>query len=90
MYYQQPPPAYYGPRYSGCLKFIMYALSFFIPIVGIIAGIIYMSRGDPESSALGKTCLAISIVVIVLGCCVSIALGGLSFLVPLLEGTVSY
>jgi hypothetical protein len=89
MYYQQPPPAYYGPRYSGCLKFIMYALSFFIPIVGIIAGIIYMSRGDPESSALGKTCLAISIVAIVLGCCAGIGATGLSFLAPLMEEMIS-
>ena len=88
MYYQQPPPAYYGPRYSGCLKFIMYALSFFIPIVGIIAGIIYMSRGDPESSALGKTCLAISIVTIVVGCCVGV--GASAFSLLLSEGMVSY
>ena len=31
MYYQQPPQAYpppqYTPRYSGCLKFILYAVS---------------------------------------------------------------
>ena len=87
MYYQQPPqPVYYGPRYSGCLKFVMYALSFFIPIVGIIAGIIYMSRGDPESSALGKACLIISIAAIVIGCCVGVAFGvGMPFLTALLE-----
>ena len=74
MYYQQqppPPPAYY-PRYSGCLKFILYALSFFIPLVGIIAGIIFMSKGDPEASSLGKTCLIISIVAIVIGCCLGV------------------
>jgi hypothetical protein len=85
MYYQQqPPPAYppqyYGPRYSGCLKFILYALSLFVPIVGIIAGIIFMSKGDPESSALGKTCLAISIIAIILGCCAGVGLTGLSLL----------
>jgi hypothetical protein len=66
----------------------MYALSFFIPIVGIIAGIIYMSRGDPESSALGKTCLAISIVTIVIGCCVGVGASAVSLLLS--EGMISY
>ena len=92
MYYQQPPPAYppqyYGPRYSGCLKFILYALSLFVPIVGIIAGIIYMSRGDPESSALGKTCLAIGIISIVIGCCVGV--GASAFVLLIQEGMISY
>ena len=76
MYYQQqPPPSYYGPRYSGCLKFILYAVSFFIPIAGLIIGIIFMSKGDPESNALGKACLIISIVAIVIGCCVGSVVG---------------
>ena len=87
MYYQQPPPpVYYGPRYSGCLKFVMYVLSFCIPIVGIIAGIIYMSRGDPESSALGKACLVISIASIVIACCAGVGFGvGLPLLQAALE-----
>ena len=87
MYYQQPPqPAYYGPRYSGCLKFVMYGLSFFIPIVGIIAGIIYMSRGDPESSSLGKTCLAISIISMIIACCLGVGIGvGMPFISAMLE-----
>jgi hypothetical protein len=64
----------------------MYVLSFCIPIVGIIAGIIYMSRGDPESSALGKACLIISIAAIVIGCCVGTAVGvGLPLLQAALE-----
>jgi hypothetical protein len=88
MYYQQPPPAYYGPRYSGCLKFVLYALSFFIPIVGIIAGIIYMSKGDPESSALGKACLFIAIAAIVIGCCVGA--GFTAFSVLSQQGSYSY
>lgn len=87
MYYQQPPPAYpppgYGPRYSGCLKFILYGVSFLIPIAGIIVAIVFMSKGDPESSGLGKTCLIISIATIVVGCCV----GGVFTLLPIaLEG----
>jgi len=80
MYYQQPPPVYMGPQYSGCLKALLYLFSFFVPIVGIIAGIIFMSKGDPVSSALGKTCLGISIVAIVLGCCVGAGVAGFSML----------
>jgi hypothetical protein len=93
MYYpQQPPPPqyppqYYGPQYSGCLKFVLYALSFFIPLVGIILGIVYMSKPDPESKSLGKICLIISIVVIVIGCC----LGGIFGILPIiLQGTSGY
>ena len=87
MYYQQPapPPQYYGPRYSGCLKFILYGLSLFIPIVGIIAAIIFMSKGDPESSSLGKMCLIISIVAIVIACCVGSVVGLLPVLAEVLN-----
>jgi len=91
MYYPpQPPPGYtpqqHGPRYSGCLKFILYALSFFIPIVGIVVAIIFMSKGDPESSSLGKVCLAISIVAIVIGCCVGSVVGILPLLTEAMSG----
>ena len=88
MYYQQPPPAYppqyYGPQYSGCLKFILYALSFTIPIVGIIVAIIFMAKGDPESRALGRTCLILSIVAIVIGCCVGVVFGAAPIVMELL------
>lgn len=80
MNYQQPPVYHYGPRYDGCLKFILYILSFLIPIVGIVAGVIYMSKGDPESSALGRTCLILGIVSIVIGCCVGVGFGVLPIL----------
>jgi len=91
MYYppQQPPgyPVQYGPRYSGCLKFILYAVSVLIPIAGIIIAIVFMSKGDPESTGLGKACLIISIVVIVIGCCVGAVLGVLP---ALLQGIQTY
>jgi hypothetical protein len=90
MYYQQPPPVYppqqYGPRYSGCLKVILYALSLCIPIVGLIVALIFMSKGDPEASSLGKTCLAISIVSFVLMCCVGAITGLAPALIAALEG----
>ena len=70
MYYQQPPPQYpppqYGPRYGGCLKLVLYLISFLVPFVGIVIGIIFMSRGDPESKSVGRACMIISIAVIVI------------------------
>ena len=75
----QPVPVYAGPRYSGCMKFILYIASFFIPLVGIIVAIIYMSRQDPESKRLGQTCLILGIISFILSCCVGIGVGILQF-----------
>jgi len=63
--YRQP---YYGPRYSGCVKFLMYGASLLFPLVGLIIWIIMMSRQDYESKRLGNTCLILSIISF-LGCC---------------------
>ena len=74
-------------RLDRCLKFALYILSFLIPIVGIVVGIIYMSKGDPESKSLGQICLVLGIVVIVLSCCI----GGVVGLLPVItEGMNSY
>ena len=78
-YYPPPQPVYAGPRYSGCMKFILYIASFFIPLVGIIAAIIFMSRKDPESKRLGQTCLILGIISFVLTCCTAIGVGVLIF-----------
>ena len=84
MYPQYQQPVYYGSQYSGCLKLILYALAFFMPVAGIILGVIYMSRPDPESKRLGQTCLIIGIVSMVLVCCFSLA-GLPLFIIPFLE-----
>jgi hypothetical protein len=83
MYQQYPPPVYYPPQqYSGCLKFLLYALAFFWSFpVGIIIAIVFMSRPDPESKSLGNTCMIISIISMVFWCCagtVAIMLSGLA------------
>ncbi len=71
-----PQPPYYGQQqYSGCVKFLLYALSLLIPLAGIIIGIVFTTRPDPESKGLGKTCLILGIASIVLGCCIGVALG---------------
>lgn len=53
---------------SGGLKALLYILSFCVPIVGIILGIIWMNDQDVEKKAIGKTCLIVGIVSIVLSC----------------------
>ena len=78
-YYPPPQPVYAGSRYSGCLKFIIYLASFFIPFVGIIAAIVFMSRPDPESKRLGQTALILGIVSFVLSCCTGIGFAVLQF-----------
>jgi hypothetical protein len=90
MYPQYPPqqPVYYGSQYSGCVKFLLYVLSFMMPVVGIIIGVIFMSRPDPESKGLGQTCLILGIVSIVLWCCVGLVAGlAPGLLIPLLESS---
>jgi hypothetical protein len=89
MYYQQPPPAYppqyYGPRYGGCLKIFLYLVSFSVPIAGIIIGIVFMSRGDPESRSLGRTCLILGIISVVIACCVGVGTSLLPVLMAMMQ-----
>jgi len=78
MYQQYPPPAppqYYGAQYSGCMKFLLYCLSLWIPIAGIIIGIMYQSRPDNESKRLGQVCLILGIISMVVNCCLAILIG---------------
>jgi len=47
-------------------KVLWYILSFIIPLLGIILGIIYMQKPEPEVKAFGKNCLIAAIVATVL------------------------
>jgi len=93
-YYQQPPQGYYPqqqpyypppPQYSGCLKFFLYVLSFAIPLAGLILGLVYMSKGDPESKSLGTACLIIAIVSTILYCCVVVGFTVLPSIIAMLS-----
>jgi hypothetical protein len=86
MYQQYPQPAHYPQQqYSGCLKFLLYALALLWPVpAGIIVAIIFMSRPDPESKSLGNACLIISIIAVVLQCCAGIGFGVFSGFLPIL------
>lgn len=49
-------------------KVLFYILSFIIPIVGIVLGIIWLNDQDPDKKQVGKYCLILGIVAVVLGC----------------------
>lgn len=49
-------------------KWLFYILSFIIAPVGIILGIIYMIKPDPDCKSFGKMCLILGIISIVLWC----------------------
>jgi cation transport ATPase len=74
-------------RYSQGMKILFYVLAVLLPVVGIIIGIVLMTKEDEESKALGKNVLIVGIVVLVLACCCGLV-GG--FLPALLGGTSSY
>ncbi|WP_066288184.1 hypothetical protein [Bacillus sp. FJAT-29937] len=65
---------------SGGQRVLFYLLSFFIPIVGIILGIIWMNDQDIDKKSVGKNCLLISIISIVLSCVCWFALSAFSML----------
>ena len=71
---------YYYPQqqYSGCLKVLLYIVSFTIPLAGLIVGLVFISRPDPESKRLGQTCMILAILSIVVWCCGSLILGAAS------------
>ena len=64
------------PGVSGGAKTGLGILSFLIPLVGIILGIIYMNDSDPSKKAAGKTYLYLGIGGMVLGCLIVAAGGG--------------
>ncbi len=53
-------------------KVLWYILSFIIWPLGVVLGIIYMQKPEPEVKAFGKNCLIAAIIFVVLSilCCV--------------------
>jgi hypothetical protein len=49
-------------------KWLYYVLSFFVSIVGIVLGIIYMKKDGEENKKFGKMCLILGIVPTALAC----------------------
>ncbi|WHY91152.1 hypothetical protein QNK12_26515 [Neobacillus cucumis] len=63
---------------TGGIRALLYILSFFIPVVGIILGIIWLNDQDPDKKKVGKTCLIVGVVSIVLSCICWFAASALS------------
>ena len=57
------------------MKILFYILSFLIPIVGIIIGVIYYTKPDAESKNLGKMCLILALIGILIGVICNFAIG---------------
>ena len=77
-------------RYSQGMKILFYVLAVVFPVVGIIIGIVLMTKEDEESKALGKNVLIVGIVVAVLACCCIAALLGLQIAGLTVFGGESY
>jgi hypothetical protein len=64
-------------------RWFWFALSFVIPIMGVILGILYSGKPDPAAKRFGKNCLlAAAAAIVAAGCCgvlyVLFAVGGLT------------
>lgn len=89
-----PEPTPSGGAVSGGLKALFIIIAILFPIVGVILGIVWLTKKTKEEKALGKLTLIIGIIMIVLGCICWLAvfgfgiLGGLgdySMLLPLIS-----
>jgi hypothetical protein len=49
-------------------EWLFYVFSFFIPVLGIVLGIIYMSKPERACKSFGQVCLALGIVNAILSC----------------------
>ena len=66
-----PPPAQpsgYAPAPQGGMRYLLWAVSFFIPVVGFIIGIVYLQRPDPDSQRFARTSLILAVCFIVVMC----------------------
>lgn len=70
----------------------MYIVSFLVPIGGIILGIIYYAKPDPEMKRVGKNCIIIAVLVWVIIALFYIAIFALvvsvSNIFTMLSGTI--
>jgi hypothetical protein len=60
-YRVQTVPQYAQPIISEGMKILFYLLSFFIFIAGIIIGVVYYTKTDPESRHVGKMCIVLAV-----------------------------
>jgi len=68
------------PQISEGMKILFYILSFLIFIVGIIIGVIYYTKPDPESKHVGKMCIILAVVGALIGVLCALAALGASWM----------
>jgi hypothetical protein len=72
---------------------VLYIISFLVPLAGIILGIIFYVKPDPESKRVGTNCIIIAILVWVAGALIYIAifavLVSVANISSMLSGTIS-
>ena len=78
---EQPPRAS-PPSYPGDQppepRWLLYLLSFVVPLVGIILGAIFLSKQDPDCRLFGKNCLICGLALPVAGFVIAcLLIGGL-------------
>ncbi len=76
---QQPQPAAGGTAPQGGVRVLLYIVSFIIPLVGIILGIVYMVKPDQDSKKFGKMCLILGIISIILGIVMVVVINAMVF-----------
>lgn len=52
---------------TGGVQIFLYLIAFFIPIIGIIIGIIYITRPNKDAQNIGMGCLVLSIISAIMG-----------------------
>lgn len=68
------------------MKILFYILSLIVPIAGFIIGIVYYSKGDPESKHVGKICIILAVV----GILASVGFAAILYVMVLGFGTDGY
>lgn len=68
------------PQISEGMKILFYILSFLFFIVGIIIGVIYYTKPDPESKHVGKMCIILAVIGVVIGVVCGLAIIGASLI----------
>ena len=77
---QTPVTTPSGGPVSGGLKALFIILAILFPIVGIILGIIWLTKKTKEEKALGKLTLIIGIIMVVVGCICWLVVFGLGMM----------
>jgi len=61
--FMAPRPTYTNEEpLTDLIKILLYVLSAVIPLAGIIVGIIFLQKSDPEYKRVGKICLIIGLI----------------------------